>query len=125
MHGVYTHDSTVILLVEAVSTPTETRMAIAENINLFALYADMGTMTDPRESEPSESLMTITAGELVEFADAVRAYERCLLEGGDYERQARQCLPTPGAGGCPHEEDQRRRRVPTGGALRVGERALP
>ncbi|MGW2932947.1 hypothetical protein ACWDA7_14015 [Streptomyces sp. NPDC001156] len=60
-------------------------MATVDNINLFALYAEMGTMTDPRESEPSESLMRITAGELVDFADAVRAYERCLTEGGDYE----------------------------------------
>ncbi|WP_326755110.1 hypothetical protein OH738_10725 [Streptomyces hirsutus] len=60
-------------------------MAIAENVNLFALYADLGEMTDPRECEPSHSLLTITAGELVDFADAVRAYERCLMEGGDYE----------------------------------------
>ncbi|MDF3300140.1 hypothetical protein [Streptomyces tropicalis] len=42
-------------------------------------------MTDPRESEPSEALLTITAGELVDFADAVRAYERCLMQGGDHE----------------------------------------
>ncbi|MFG2380573.1 hypothetical protein [Streptomyces avermitilis] len=60
-------------------------MATVDNVNLFALYADMGTMTDPRESEPSESLLTITSGELVDFADAVRAYERCLHGGGDYE----------------------------------------
>ncbi|WP_457492441.1 hypothetical protein [Streptomyces sp. P5_D11] len=33
--------------------------------------------------------MTITAGELVDFADAVRAYERCLHEGGD-EEEARE-----------------------------------
>ncbi|MET7761719.1 hypothetical protein ABZS71_06645 [Streptomyces sp. NPDC005393] len=60
-------------------------MAIVHSVNLFALYADLATMTDPRESEPSEALLTITAGELVDFADAARAYERCLMEGGDYE----------------------------------------
>ncbi|MCX4564767.1 MULTISPECIES: hypothetical protein [Streptomyces] len=59
-------------------------MAIAENINLFALYADLGEMTDPTESKPSHMLLTISAGELVGFADAVRAYERCLIEGRDY-----------------------------------------
>ncbi|MGW0136253.1 hypothetical protein [Streptomyces sp. NPDC003299] len=60
-------------------------MAIAQSINLFALYVDLGDMTDPRECEPSEARLTITAGELVDFAEAVRAYERCLHEGGDEE----------------------------------------
>jgi hypothetical protein len=60
-------------------------MAIAESINLFALYVDLGDMTDPRECEPSEARLTITAGELVDFAEAVRAYERCIHEGGDEE----------------------------------------
>ncbi|MGW3154017.1 hypothetical protein ACWDG9_04835 [Streptomyces sp. NPDC001073] len=60
-------------------------MAIAENINLFALYVDLGDMTDPRECEPSESRLTITAGELCDFAEAVRAHERCIQDGGDEE----------------------------------------
>ncbi|MGW5198625.1 hypothetical protein [Streptomyces spiralis] len=60
-------------------------MAIVQSVNLFALYAGLETMTDPSESEPSETLLTITAGELVDFADAVRAQERCLMEGGDEE----------------------------------------
>ncbi|MBQ0969208.1 hypothetical protein KBY91_15370 [Streptomyces sp. RK23] len=60
-------------------------MAIVQNVNLFALYADLVTMSDPRETDPSATLMTITAGELTDFADAVRAQERCLTEGGDEE----------------------------------------
>ncbi|PAN00537.1 hypothetical protein CJI59_16765 [Streptomyces sp. Alain-F2R5] len=60
-------------------------MAIVDSINLFALYADLTEMTDPALSEPRQSLLTIAAGELADFADAVRAYERCLMEGGDYE----------------------------------------
>ncbi|MEV5472978.1 hypothetical protein AB0L66_11550 [Streptomyces sp. NPDC052207] len=69
-------------------------MAIVDGVNLFALYADLGSLTDPRESEPSEAPMRITIGELVDFADAVRAYERCLTEGGDYEeaRETAQAL---------------------------------
>ncbi|CAL9456508.1 hypothetical protein SUDANB15_02531 [Streptomyces sp. enrichment culture] len=60
-------------------------MAIVKSINLFALYADLTEMTDPKQSDPRDVQMTITAGELVDFADAVRAYERCLTEGGDEE----------------------------------------
>jgi hypothetical protein len=60
-------------------------VAIAESINLFALYTDLGDMTDPRERESSETRLTITAGELVDFAEAVRAHERCIHEGGDEE----------------------------------------
>ncbi|GAA5078674.1 hypothetical protein [Streptomyces similanensis] len=58
-------------------------MAAVQNINLFTLYADLVTMTDPGESDPSKTVLTITAGELTDFADAVRAQERCLTEGGD------------------------------------------
>ncbi|MFE7029461.1 hypothetical protein ACFU9Y_04060 [Streptomyces sp. NPDC057621] len=64
-------------------------MATVDDINLFALYADLGDLTDPAQSEPSLSLLTITVGELVDFADAVRAYERTLNEGGD-EEEARE-----------------------------------
>lgn len=63
-------------------------MATVESINLFALHANIGEMTDS-VSEPCDSLMTITVGELVDFADAVRAYERTLNEGGD-EEEARE-----------------------------------
>ncbi|MFF3558957.1 hypothetical protein ACFYXS_02795 [Streptomyces sp. NPDC002574] len=59
-------------------------MAIAD-VNLLALWADLATMTDPRESDPSEAPMRITVGELCDFADAVRLYERTLNEGGDEE----------------------------------------
>ncbi|CAM5555445.1 hypothetical protein [Streptomyces parvulus] len=60
-------------------------MAIVQNINLFALYADLATMPNPGRSDPSNAALTITAGELTDFAGAVRAQERCLTEGGDEE----------------------------------------
>ncbi|MET8185713.1 hypothetical protein ABZV15_07935 [Streptomyces sp. NPDC005246] len=45
----------------------------------------MNTETELRESGPSEAPLRITVGELVDFADAVRAYERTIHEGGDEE----------------------------------------